>query len=725
MATVGKVDFETGDFSQCALTSSSPSPSILTVPVFQGKYAATIVRTAQTCNFEIRGNINGQVTAYYNLGVVWYLFYFLAQQFPSSGDSSVVNFQDTSSGLKGAIHVNSSGFPVYYDSAGTLIYNSSTKLSLQTWYAFGAKIGTGTGSIFEIQINGITDYTTNTAVNVGTTNNGSIKFGGNSPYTDYYCFDYIVIDNAGYPVFAPTNPRLRPNVAEFEAMNPAILSPGATTYFLPRVRTPILTPRAVLAAETRPDAAFLVTGETSNRRGIVPVTQIKPPPLVLSVETLPQPFPPAGESWTKRGIIPVAVVKPPLPALVQQIAPSEALLAWGFASTIFGGPAAPPPRPVCVVEDAPVQPYPPPGLAYASHAMPPVATVKPPVAVLAIETIPAPFPPLADTVGRRGVVPVAQVKPPPPLIAVASDPVPFPPPGLTQTSFVVQQPAPPIAGAIIAATEFPQPYLVAAGLAQASRAMPLLNIKPPLPVTSREDAPVQPFPPPGFTQAIHGPAVQQVKTPAPVIAREDATAQPFPPAGSSQIFVGPVRTPTVKPPLPVVAREDAPLQPFPVPGEAQFRAGKAPVVQTRALVPIVAREDVPPWQPYPGSTQTFVGTFSAPRVRVRPAVISSTEEPAPFPGFVRSSAALPPAALPPPSGPFTIQITAPTTTYPVQPTITIQVFDSFGNPGAGMVSLSVDGAPSLSAALDVTGTAKIALFGLLPGDHALAVSYNG
>ena len=198
MANVNTVTFETGDFSACATTAGSPS--ITTTTVYDGTYAAEINRTNATQNFEIRQS----GTTYYNLGTVWYLFYFLYTRLPSSGDSAVVNFQDTASTFKCGIHITSAGKFAYYDSTGTLFLNSPIQLNGGTWYAIRAKIGTGASSTFEVWINATNDVSSG-GINVGTVQNGSIKFGGNNNYSDHLFFDDIYIDNATYPALVNGN----------------------------------------------------------------------------------------------------------------------------------------------------------------------------------------------------------------------------------------------------------------------------------------------------------------------------------------------------------------------------------------------------------------------------------------------------------------------------------------------------------------------------------------
>jgi hypothetical protein len=194
---VNFVNFETGDFSACA--SHTGPASVVTSPVYDGTYAAGWARTNQTANFEIRQS----GTTYYNLATAYFQFYFLYQALSPGGDSSIVNFQDGSSVYKCAIHINNQGKLVLYDFNGVIMGTGGSVLQGGIWYSIQAQVNTGASVSFIVRINGVQEL--NASGNLGSNNNGSVKFGGNVNYTDTFYFDDIGIDNAAYPALITGN----------------------------------------------------------------------------------------------------------------------------------------------------------------------------------------------------------------------------------------------------------------------------------------------------------------------------------------------------------------------------------------------------------------------------------------------------------------------------------------------------------------------------------------
>src|SRR5262249_44147537 len=163
---VNFVNFETGDFSQTASHTSSGT-AIVTSPTLNGKYALQLARSSSIANVEIRQS----GTTNYNLPTAYYQFLFEYTSNP--GEGGVVNFHDTASGFKAALHLSPDNKLLFYDSTSTLRGTGSTVLQAGQVYALSAKIGTGTSAAWEVRINGTTEMSgTN---NLGGNNNGSVK----------------------------------------------------------------------------------------------------------------------------------------------------------------------------------------------------------------------------------------------------------------------------------------------------------------------------------------------------------------------------------------------------------------------------------------------------------------------------------------------------------------------------------------------------------------------
>ena len=155
------------------------------------KGALQLQRSNSVANAEIRQS----GTTHYNLPTAYYSFLF---QFASqTGEGGVVNFQDTASVYKAAIHLNAARRLVFYDANGMALGTGTTALSPNQTYTISAKIGTGASGAWEVRINGNVEMSGNGYLGSG--NNGSIKLGGGSPYTTNYYYDDVAISANTYP----------------------------------------------------------------------------------------------------------------------------------------------------------------------------------------------------------------------------------------------------------------------------------------------------------------------------------------------------------------------------------------------------------------------------------------------------------------------------------------------------------------------------------------------
>ncbi|HLJ91742.1 MAG TPA: PKD domain-containing protein [Gemmataceae bacterium] len=192
---VNSVNFETGDFSQVATHTNA---TIVSSPVLDGNYSLQLQRSGTVANAEIRGN----GTTYYNLPTASYSFEFGYTL--NSGDSAVVNFNDTASGYKAALHLNSSDQLVFDDINGNPVATGSTVLQPNWIYTISAVIGTGTNAPWVVSINGNVEMSG--TGNLGTNNNGALELGGNRAYTSTYYYDDVQISAIGVggpPMVAP------------------------------------------------------------------------------------------------------------------------------------------------------------------------------------------------------------------------------------------------------------------------------------------------------------------------------------------------------------------------------------------------------------------------------------------------------------------------------------------------------------------------------------------
>jgi sugar lactone lactonase YvrE len=190
---VNFVNFESGDFSQ---TASHVGGAIVTSPALSGTYSLELQRNGSVANVEIRQS----GTTYYNLPIAYYRFLF--EYTANPGEGGVVNFQDTSSGFKAALHLSSTGQLLFYDSSGNLIATGTTTLVSGQVYALSAMIGTGSNAAWQIEINGTVEMSG--TGNLGGGNNGSLKLGGNVAYTATYYYDDVAINSQAYPGPVPT-----------------------------------------------------------------------------------------------------------------------------------------------------------------------------------------------------------------------------------------------------------------------------------------------------------------------------------------------------------------------------------------------------------------------------------------------------------------------------------------------------------------------------------------
>jgi hypothetical protein len=190
---VNFVNFETGDFSQAATRTGG---AIVTSPALSGTYSLQLLRSGSVANYEIRQS----GTTYYNLPTAYYRFLFESTSNP--GEGGIVNFQDTSSGFKAALHLNAANKFLFYDATGTVVATGTTTLNSGQVYAISATIGTGSNAAWEIRINGGVEMSG--TANLGGNNNGSLKLGGNGAYTTTYDYDDVAINSQAYPGPVPT-----------------------------------------------------------------------------------------------------------------------------------------------------------------------------------------------------------------------------------------------------------------------------------------------------------------------------------------------------------------------------------------------------------------------------------------------------------------------------------------------------------------------------------------
>jgi hypothetical protein len=214
---VNFVNFETGDFSQ---TANHVGGAMVTSPALSGTYSLELQRSGSVANVEIRQS----GTTYYNLPTAYYRFLF--EYTANPGEGGVVNFQDTSSGFKAALHLSSTGKLLFYSSTGTLLATGTTTLVSGQVYALSAMIGTGSTAAWQIEINGSLEMSG--SGNLGSTNNGSLKLGGNGAYTTTYYYDDVAVNSQAYPGPVPTG-TVQFIVDNSPSGNPVALADGTAT----------------------------------------------------------------------------------------------------------------------------------------------------------------------------------------------------------------------------------------------------------------------------------------------------------------------------------------------------------------------------------------------------------------------------------------------------------------------------------------------------------------
>jgi hypothetical protein len=153
------------------------------------------------------------------------------------GEGGIVNFQDTASGYKAALHLSASDELLFYGST-SLLGMGTTILMPGQIYTISAKIGTGTDAAFEIRIDGVVEISG--GGNLGTNNNGSILLGGNSTYTTNYYYDDVAINSQDYPsgggaAAAPTSSSAPPLLTPVQVVN---FSPTGTLLSFATVISP-------------------------------------------------------------------------------------------------------------------------------------------------------------------------------------------------------------------------------------------------------------------------------------------------------------------------------------------------------------------------------------------------------------------------------------------------------------------------------------------------------
>jgi hypothetical protein len=191
IAPLNKVDFETGDFSQCA---NHTGGSIVTSPTLAGSFCCQLLRNNSVANAEIRQS----GSTYYSLPTAFYTFLFRYTG-SLSGEAGICNFLDTNSVYKGALHLNAQGQILFYGHSA-LIGTGTTKLQPDTTYTINAYYGLGaSNATWGLSINGNVELGGVTNVDLGVNNNGAIQLGGGSAYTSNFYFDNVQMSGVAYP----------------------------------------------------------------------------------------------------------------------------------------------------------------------------------------------------------------------------------------------------------------------------------------------------------------------------------------------------------------------------------------------------------------------------------------------------------------------------------------------------------------------------------------------
>jgi hypothetical protein len=196
VAQVNRVDFETGDLSQCVLhqgnstaDSSAPLAGIWSLKLDTSSVAAVA-----------NGVVGRSNTQYASLATGF--FGFLFKLTLQSGEIAICDILDSAGVYQAGLHLNTNGNLVLYDIVGSPIATGATVLSLGTTYILQIQIGTGALGAFEVDINKALELTGNG--NFGLNNVGGIALGGrNGSYQRTSYYDNVLIDDAIVPDPSP------------------------------------------------------------------------------------------------------------------------------------------------------------------------------------------------------------------------------------------------------------------------------------------------------------------------------------------------------------------------------------------------------------------------------------------------------------------------------------------------------------------------------------------
>jgi hypothetical protein len=324
--------------------------------------------------------------------------------------------------------------------------------------------------------------------------------------------------------------------------------PGVTIY-MPVGRIPvadIMPPEINVPPQvTSPEFPATGSGIAGRIVVIVPPANVIARQLSISAsQVVAQPFPPDGIASSIRGVVPVPNVKPP--------------------------PSVPPPDFSRETLIPPPAIFPPPGSTFYLYVgIVTVPTVKTPLPVRAMQSLPAPFPAEGEALYRKPRGPVPIVKTPPLVLAQQSVPPQaiFPAEGSILT-VVGKIPTPPVLPFSIFATQLAQPLQI--------------------------------YPYPGSAYSKVGsvpigifPINRQVQGTLQSVPSE------FPWSGAAYSIVGVVPVPFVQPPALVTAIENVP-QPWPPPGFVLTYVSARPPFNTSKVPPTKMRDIYRPVQKITG-----------------------------------------------------------------------------------------------------------------------------
>jgi hypothetical protein len=148
MSTIASIDFETGDFSQCA--GHSAGCAIVSSPVFAGAFAAQF---PPANNIEM---LSGQ-----SLPVASQRVWIQINALPTGGDPrvySVLLFWNGTDGA-GRVHIDSAGhLAVEGNPALTGTTTGTYTLAINTWYELSAAYDVAAGGIFKVWIRSFSQW---------------------------------------------------------------------------------------------------------------------------------------------------------------------------------------------------------------------------------------------------------------------------------------------------------------------------------------------------------------------------------------------------------------------------------------------------------------------------------------------------------------------------------------------------------------------------------------